>query len=261
MDLKQSIWFLLILAFTLYGCAQDDDANNPTGEKALSVEAFIYVNESVPHVRLLEISDDAGSHGHPVSNADIVLSQDGQEIAFKPDEENPGIYHQEDTSQYVWGDVQPVLRIVHGAVDYQLPTTIPPALNGLTISNQTITLTPNNLDSVMATISWEPIEGYQYCIFIRNKSYDTFPVNYLGGSELTNGAFYNLHSDHQVELTCRDFTHYGSYDLYVTAVSDEYATFYSNPLSQPFLENNAGQTPCWGIFAAFNGRSIHVQVN
>lgn len=262
MALPKHIFYLLsFLTLTLFSCENEDDLEQEENENAISVEGFVYANEPVEYIKLLKIEDNGSSEGLAIKTADVSISQGISEILFFPADTIPGRYHQLDTTQTVSGESDLILHIMNEGMAYALPAHIPPALNGLSISTQNITLTPNHLDSVMATISWDNIEGYSYCIFIRNMGYGSFPVNYLDGQTIKSGAFFSLHHENEINLKCSDFTHYGNYELYVTAVNNDYANFYSNPMAQPVVENSAGEAPSWGIFTAFNGSTVNIQVN
>ena len=65
-----------------------------------------------------------------------------------------------------------------------------------------ITLNSNNPSEVLATISWQPIDGYNYCIFIRKLGSDYFPVPAPQGGH-DESAFYSLITDSQIDLKRR----------------------------------------------------------
>lgn len=256
------IIFYSLTVFVLFSCTNDDDSELNQNENAISVEGFIYANEPVQYIKLAKIENDGNSHSNTIISADVSITQGVTEIQFLPSDTIPGHYLQLDPNQTVSsGESGLVLHIMNEGLAYSLITNIPPVITGLSISSQEITLTPNNLDSVMATISWDAIEGYNYCIFIRNMGATSFPVNFLGGETIHSGAFYSIHTTNEIELNSSDFTHYGNYDLYVTVVNSDYVNFYSNPMAQPAVENSAGSAPSWGIFTAFNGSIVNVQVN
>ncbi len=258
---KSIFYFFTVLILGLSACSNEDDSIQDQNENAISVEAYIYANEPVAYIKLSKIEGNGNAQGIALQDADVSIAQGNSDLQFVHSDTEPGHYYQVDSMQTITEHSDLVLHIMNEGMAFALPTQIPPQITGLTISSETITLTPNNLDSIMATISWDAIEGYSYCIFIRNMEYGSFPVNYLDGQTIESGAFYSLHHTNEVQLRCRDFSHYGTYDLYVTAVTDDYANFYSNPMAQPFVENTTGQAPSWGIFTAFNGRAKNIQVN
>lgn len=257
------ILFFFIISFGLLfvSCSEDDEMDQDHGKNAISVEGFVYANEPVSYIKLAKINENGSSTGTAMVRADVSINQGNLDIPLFHSDSIPGYYHQSDSTQTIGTESDLTLHITNEGIAYALPAQIPPGISGLNISTQNITLTPNHLDSVLATISWDAIDGYSYCIILRNMNGNSFPVNYLDGEELHLGAFYTIHHSNIIQLKCSDFTHYGNYDLYITAVNNDYANFYSNIMAQPVVENAAGEALSWGIFTAFNGKTINIQVN
>lgn len=252
--------FFVFIALILHGCEKTDDDGMVDAEANLSVEAYVYVNEPVHFIKLHKMSGDNSLTPVAVSEAHIELWQDEEVHHFHAIDSIPGAYSQTDTAFIINAESPLYLNITNGDNSYRLMTNVPPRVQDLTMDVTDITLDLNNPEKVLTTLTWEPIAGYDYCIFIRNNGYDIFPVPDPESTH-AHSAFYSLITENRVELTSSDFTHHGQYDVYVTAVDRAYANFYNNPANIAQLTDLNSGLPTWGVFTAFNGSSIHVHVN
>jgi hypothetical protein len=251
---------MVFIALCLHGCEKTDDDGMADAEANLSVEAYVYVNEPVRFIKLHKMSSEGLLTPTPVTDAYVELWQDQEVYHFHSLDSIPGMYTQTDTSFHIDAKVPLFLNITNGENAYRLTTNVPPKIQDLSMDVTDIKLDLNNPDKVLATLTWAPIVGYNYCIFIRNNGHDIFPVPDPESTH-SHSAFYSLITENRIELRSRDFTHHGQYDVYVTAVDNAYANFYNNPSNIARLTELNSGLPTWGVFTAFNGSSIHVHVN
>jgi hypothetical protein len=252
--------FLVSVTTVIVSCDKTDDNEMMDAEANLSVEAYVYVNEPVRFIKLHKMSGKNSLSPQPVSEAHIELWQNDELYHFHAVDGNPGMYTQTDTAFHINADAPLYLNITNGKNDYRLKTNIPPIIKDLSMDVTDITLDLDNPDEVLATLSWQPVDGYNYCIFIRNNGHDIFPVPDPESTH-AHSAFYSLITENRIELKSSDFTYHGQYNVYVTAVDMAYANFYNNPANIAQLTELNSGLPTWGVFTAFNGSSIHVHVN
>lgn len=252
--------FFITAALALSACQKTDDDDTMEPGDNLSVEAYVYVNEPVHFIKLHKMSDQNSLAPIPVSEAHIELWQNEELYHFHSVDSVPGMYTQTNTAVSISTEAPIYLNITNEENSYRLESNVPPKIQNLKMDVTDITLDINNPEEVLATLTWQPVIGYDYCIFIRNNGYAIFPVPDPESTQSTS-AFYSLITENRLELKNSDFTHHGQYDVYVTAVNKDYANFYNNPANIAQLNELNSGLPAWGVFTAFNGSSIHVHVN
>ena len=252
---RLNIWPLFLFVL-LTACADDEYNEENDLSKKLVVEAYVYANEPIDHVKISRVHDQGQAARVPLSTANVHVAQNGNEYQLIPHPQEAGLYIQEDTSITPAAEGPLELKITHEGMTHISATEMPTQIQGLEISSQVVDVVPGDTSSVVATISWQSVENAPgYCIFIRNIGEDATPIsNYTENTG--QNPFVIVNHSTQVELKGAHFSHFGTYEIYVTAVNQEYIDVYSNP-----SETNLSTAPTniqngWGVFTAFNGQTL-----
>jgi hypothetical protein len=250
----------LFLLLFVCGCTSDDSLDDISLNEQLMVEAYIYANEHVDHVKIARINDEGDVDLIPVNDARVKISQGDLNASLELKSEAQGVYEITDPELVFSGSESLLLEIVHNGKTYTATTNFPSAIENLTITEDYVNITEALSDEVaLTTLSWSDAEEAQtYCIFARGVESDTattYPIQPSYDSPL-----YTLHTGNSVDLYPDHFTHIGSYQLYVSAVNDEYMQMYSLN-SAPELQGAPSNIQgAWGVFTAFNGQSVDITV-
>ncbi len=248
----------MLVAVGLYSCDDDNGSDVPV-DNQLIVEAYVFAGEPVSHVKLSKVHSEGEAIPVPVSDATVKLSQGGIEVNLAQNEEMPGWFHIED-SNVVFSGSEPIeLSISALGRTYSSVTHFPESISGLNISDSTINVTAAISSELLAILSWNPLPNAQaYAVFVRNLDWGS--DNTISLSASSDSPFYAVHQGYSLQLFPDHFTHLGAYDLYVSAVNEEYMEMYSE-ISNPDLRGAPSNIEgAWGVFTAFNGQSISVSV-
>jgi hypothetical protein len=250
-------FFALPLIFT--GC--EDDSYNEENDinRQLIVEAFVFPNEPIRHVKLAKLHADGLAESVPVANANVQISQNDSTLTLVGSASSSGIYEQADTSWFLQssGDIQ--LKVEHQGFTYRADTRMPPKIQNLQASSDKISIGEWNENEVVLTLSWDPVETEGYCIFVREVPENATPVTPVYGTDVAN-PFMIINETHTVELRGAHFSHYGSYEIYVSAANSEYINAYSDNEATDLVAAPSNIRNGWGVFTAFNGESINITV-
>lgn len=248
-----------MLAFTI-GCTSDDSSDDVSLKEQLMVEAYIYANSPVDHVKVARINDRGGADLIPVNDANIKISQGNFSANLQLKSEASGIYEISDP-EVIFSGMEPLLlEINYNGKSYTATTNFPPAIENLTITNDNVNITDAENDQVvLTTLSWtNPIDSQTYCVFARGIDSDTTTAYPIEPSFDT--PLFGLHTGTSVDLYKDHFTYIGSYQLYVSAVNEEYIQMYTAN-SEPELRGAPSNIQgAWGVFTAFNGQSVNISV-
>jgi hypothetical protein len=250
---------LFLLAFAI-GCTSDDSSDDVSLNEQLMVEAYVYANSPVDHVKVARINDRGGADLIPVNDANITISQGTVSANLEVRSEADGIYEISDPEIVFSGTESLVLEILYNGKTYTATTNFPCAIENLTISNDNVNITDAENDQVvLTTLSWsDPKDSRTYCVFARGVDSDTTTTYPIQPSFDT--PLFGIHTGTSIDLYKDHFTYIGNYQLYVSAVNDEYIQMYSAS-SEPELRGAPSNIQgAWGVFTAFNGQSVNISV-
>ncbi|MFT4770293.1 MAG: hypothetical protein ACJAZC_000625 [Cryomorphaceae bacterium] len=250
----------LLLLMLVFGCASDDSSDDVNLNEQLMVEAYVFANEHVDHVKIARINDAGGADLIPVNDANIKISQGNLSANLVLKSEATGIYEISDPEFVFSGPESLSLEITYNGKTYTASTKFPSPIDNLSITNDYINITESVNDQVLlTTLNWtDVVDSQTYCLFARGIESDTAATYPIQPSHDT--PLYTLHTGNSVDLYPDHFTHIGSYQLYVSAVNDEYMQMYSQN-SAPELQGAPSNIEgAWGLFTAFNGQSVAITV-
>lgn len=250
---------LFLLAF-IFSCTSDDSSDDVSLNEQLMVEAYVYANEPVDHVKIARINDQGAADLTPVNDASVKITQGELSALLELKNEAEGIYEITDPEFVFSGTESLLLEIVHNGKSYTATTSFPFAIENLTITKDYVNLTEALNDEVaLTTLSWSDTEEVQtYCIISRGIESDTATTYPIQPSYDT--PLYTLHTSNTIDLYPDHFTHLGSYQLYVSVVNVEYMRMYTQN-SAPDLQGAPSNIEgAWGVFTAFNGQSVDITV-
>lgn len=248
-----------MLVFAI-GCTSDDSSDDLSLKEQLMVEAYIYANSPVDHVKVARINDGGGADLIPVNDANIKISQGAVSANLELRSEADGIYEINDPEMVFSGTESLVLEINYNGKTYTAMTNFPSPIENLTISNDNVNITDAENDQVLlTTLSWTGTQDSQtYCVFARGVDSDTTTTYPIQPSFDT--PLFGVHTDTSIDLYKDHFTYIGNYQLYVSAVNDEYIQMYTAN-SEPELRGAPSNIQgAWGVFTAFNGQSVNITV-
>jgi hypothetical protein len=252
-----AVFSLGLLAFS---CNDDNDSDDISLEKQLMVEAYVYANEPVNHIKIARVHENGGSDPIPVNDANVKISQGSvtADLVLLDDEE--GVYGIADSQMVFSGEEPLFLEIIYQGKTCKASTEFPPAIENLNISDNHVNLSESLIDQFpLTTLSWNDPNGeHTYCIFSKATDSDTtiiYPIQSASDSPL-----YGLHNETSVDLYSEDFTHIGNYLLYVSIVNEEYIQMYSAGSTPDLRGAPSNVDGAWGVFTAFNGLSVEITV-
>lgn len=252
------VWFLCAgFALSLPACNEDDSNDSNDLSNKIVVEAYVYADEPIRHVRISKIHDGGSALPVPVNEANVKVKQGTEEFQLMQVDTIPGLYVQEDTTQMLSGYGDLGLHISYGGRLYTAEANMPQKITGLNITDTLINVLPGTEETVLAVLSWEPQSNVQYALSIRNLDPNAEPIEFLN-QDTQNNPFYAISDGHSIELKGGHFRHYGRYQIYVTVVSPEYQMFYNQFTGMTNAPSNI--VGGLGIFTAFNGDAVTVEV-
>lgn len=254
---NQVLIVLTVLSITACSKGNSDSTNDLSAK--IVVEGYVFANEPVEGIHISQVNASGSSELIPVTDAEVEIAQGGSQVQLIDSTGSSGTYSQNQSSNYLLpdtGDIQ--LRVVLAGNTYTSHVSFPSKLNGLNISNSQVNLISGNSTQTVATLSWYPVANATgYCIFIRNLSDNANPIIEANGQ---TSVFHKLIYNTSIDLKSTDFIYAGDYDIYVTAVNQEYASMYSNSDSNNLISGFSNIENGWGIFTAFNGMAVSVSV-
>jgi hypothetical protein len=250
---------LFILVF-VFGCTSDDSSDDIGLKEQLMVEAYVYANEHVDHVKVAHIHDEGEADLVPVNDAGIKIRQGNLSADLVLKSEAEGIYEISDPEIVFSGPEPLILEITYNGKIYRSTTTFPSAIDNLSITNDYVNISEAMNNQIpLTTLSWsDGMDSQSYCIFARGVNSDTaatYPIQPSFDSPLLS-----LNSGHSIDLYPDHFTYIGSYQLYVTAVNSEYIQMYSDNSAPDLRGAPSNIEGAWGVFTAFNGLSVDITV-
>jgi hypothetical protein len=250
---------LFLLAF-LFGCTSDDSSDDISLKEQLMVEAYVYANEHVDHVKVAQIHDDGEADLVPVNDASVKITQGNLSANLVLKSAAEGIYEIGDPEIVFSGPEPLTLEITYNGKTYRSTTTFPSAIDSLSITNDYINISEAVNDQIaLTTLSWiDAGDSERYCVFSRGTNTDTSSTYAIQASY--DSPLLGLNSGHMVDLYPDHFTHIGSYQLYVTAVNEEYIQMYSENSAPDLRGAPSNIEGAWGVFTAFNGLSVDITV-
>jgi len=250
----------LLLLFLAFGCNSDSDMDDMDPTQQLMVEAYVFANEPVNHIKLVEVQNDGMADPIPANDANVKISQGMVNVPLTLINEEEGIYGIADSQMVFSGAEQLILEVVYHGKTYKATTHFPPPIENLSITNEYVNATEALNDQLpLTTLSWKGPEGnHTYCIFSRGTESESMPSYPVQTTH--NSAFYRLHDSTTLNLLPGDFTHIGSYQLYVSAVNQEYIQMYSGNSTLDLQGAPSNVEGAWGVFTAFNGLSVDITV-
>ncbi len=257
--IRSYIFYCLLPVFmgVLVSCGDNDmdDVNDISAK--LVVEAYVYANEPISHVKLSGIHSDGQAQPVPVTTANVKVIQGGVTFQLAAVDTSAGIYNQENVAAIPNDDQDIHLTILYEGKEYNASSVMPPPVTGLGISDSIINIIPGDEELVVATLSWNHIENAEYALFVRNLDENAdFVELYIPDPDVN--PFYQISSTNTIELRSTHFKHYGAYELYVTVVNAEYKAFYNRLTGISNAHSNISGG--LGVFTAFNGSSVSVVV-
>jgi len=253
--------FGLLSFILLTSCAKDDSSDENDLSKKLVVEAYVYAGLPIDHVKISKIHEDGNSTPLPVSAAQVKIYQDNQEFVLTSHPEIAGRYVQSDTSFMPVDYGESKLQIIYQGRTYKAYSEMPESISNLEVSAEYVSIIPGDDETTLATISWNPVENVQgYCIFVKNLDQNPVPINNANNAEASQNPFRIIHQNHTVELKSSHFSHYGEYEIYVTAVNEEYARIYETNSPGTFSAAPSNIQNGLGVFTNFNGKSETIVV-
>ncbi len=256
---------ILIAAATLAAC---DTATPEAEPDVVVVRAFLFAGEPVDDVQLTEVASLSSTEdeGAPIADAAVFLINAENEDDFyrltpKPGE--AGFYHYE-------GDD---LALAPGdsfflAVNYQerltaARTYIPSEPEGVALSTTHVVMNAGTgEDQTVLTVSWDNPEDELHWVSIRNTATVSIPIRQEDVGQPAEPILPEPVADAFYEVRAEDFTHYGTHEVRVYRVSNDYFALYQytqQPV-QRIYEPATNVTNGVGIFSGFTGISFTITV-
>lgn len=260
---RLNLLILAVVAGAILSCSKDDYVEENDLSKKLVVEAYVYADEPITHVKVSKVHNEGEAFPIPLSTANITISQGSNSFSLSPHPTEAGMYIQNDTSNLIEGTFEDIsLNINDNGQSHVSTTVMPKKVENINVSNYLIDILPGDTSQVVAVVSWDEIEETSgYCVFIRTIDDDAKPISTYPSLSDNRNPFLIVNENNSVELKSAHFSHFGEYEIYVTAVNKEYLSIYTNN-SDASLGSHAPSNiqNGWGVFTAFNGESLTITV-
>lgn len=250
---------VLMLSAFLLGCEQDDSNDLLNIDKLLIVEGYVYAGEPIKHIKLSKIHSGGSHVPVPVHNAEVRVKQGDFSFHLVANDSIPGLYQQEDLDNELpvnHGNLD--LEVKYGDQTYIASTAMPPVMQGLSASEDYIQLNQSSSDEVLSHLTWGDVHDGPYCIFIRNIG-DLLPTGHEASTPAENPFLQLVHTN-SAQLKAAHFNHYGTYEIYVTAVNAEYVDLFNAGARLTMTAAPSNISNGLGVFTAFNGQAVTITV-
>ncbi len=258
MEIRFTKYITILFCLALVACQKNEDTDANELSKKILVEGYVFANEPVK-IKISSVDSRGSSTSHAAREAQVALIQGDLEVQLVEHDTIPGHYIQQDMSVLLADTGVVELIVGYGGNLHSSQTVFPSQLTGLEINNSAIYIEPGSANTVVATLSWDPVpNAIGYCLFIRNLYPSATPVsNYSASSQ---SPFSIINHSTTVDLKSNDFQYFGSYQIYVTAIRPEFQLMYSGSNNDNLMTAPSNIEDGWGVFTAFNGQSVTVTV-
>ena len=263
--LSTLIVVLIALLMTLAGCENLEMSEE--GDIKLVLNAYIYEDEPVTHVRLSETLPftSADSLFPLISDASISIRWQDRDFPLLPSD-SAGYYHCTDTSLLILSGEEYKIEIVYGEEIISSETTVPPKPDSLLLSATSIEIDPDMSPWEMRQagiadieVTWSNPDGEYFYVLVENieENPEDIEFGFSGiGSKFGNFRFLSrpFITDTYIIRVFLSVQQYGPHRVKLFRVNQEYADLYENReqdsrnLTEPISNVNNGL----GIFTAFS---------
>ncbi len=254
------------------GCS--DDPFQVSDDELLVVRAFLYAGEPVEEVELTRtLALDSEEEPEAVSNARVYLLKGGNSYELTPTSDAPGFYGYPGADLAVEVGDTFQLRVEWQDQVVLAETVVPSPPEELTLSSDVMEVPewsggfggggpggPGSLMGDPLVVRWANPEGDYYFLTVDNLESDPEPLPFTDlflnrpirftSQPVTSDSLY---------VNLMTLTHYGSHEVVLYQVNEEYAELYqgrtqdSRDLNEPPSNIDGGL----GVFSAFAGRKAH----
>jgi hypothetical protein len=267
---KTLVISILSLAFFFFSCEKDEEIG--ATENAAIVEAFLYEGSASIDVKLTEMTpfEQLGTtEATVISDAAVYVSIDEQDFLLEEVDDSPGLYTSNDSAIKILSgqDITFYLKYLH--YDITAQTTVPQKPQHLEISEDTLYIDEistlmdlTNIGEMTVEISWSNPDNSYYYVAVNNIENDPEsidPNDLIPDVENINTP--PLPTDFSI-LWINDLSDYGTYEIVVYKVNDEYIDLYnsrqqdSRTLNEPLtnVEN------AYGIFTSLASDTVYLEI-
>lgn len=254
------LWFAGALAAALMIAACEGDPFTPPDDGRFVVQAYLYADEPVTDVRVTATLalGAADSVAPPINDAGVVLARGGERFVLVPTPGNNGYYHYPGEDIAVReGDVFD-LEVTVGGVTATGRTTVPSPPAEVSLSPTELRVEGHGFWATEpVVVRWPNPDRAWYFITHRNVEPDPEPI-FDGTVVIRPGLVVSepTIADSAV-VSIYTMRHYGTYDVRVHRVNEEYVQLYmsqkqdTRDLNEPATNIHNGL----GIFTAFNRKA------
>ena len=245
-----------------------DTASPEVEPDVVVVRAFLYAGEAVDDVQLTATSalSSTEEEGEPIADAAVFLVKTENPEVFYPLAPKPdgaGFYRYDDDDLAVAPGDTFIL-----AVDYQerlttAATYIPREPEAVALSTSHVVIdAATGEDEPVLTVSWDNPEDELHWVSIRNTATVSIPIRREDVGEAAEPILPEPVTDAFYEVKASEFTHYGTHEVRVYRISNDYFALYQytqRPVQRIYepatnVENGVG------IFSGFTGVSYTIIV-
>jgi len=243
------------------------------------IQAYLFKNQPVEGVRITSMysfGTDTTIGGQNISDALVILQQGDNTWQLEHNDDDSGSYFLNEAISMVAGDTFRLAATIGDDV-YSAFTVVPDDPPVVTMSTDTIMI--DRVVDMMdfrdmempdpVEFTWDNPDARYFFIRVQNiESYednimpdppDDMPFKHDGFNFQMDSRPIN---DSVYELTPRELTHYGTHQIIIYSVNEEYVALYntqeqdSHELNEPFTNIEEGL----GIFTAFTSDTLYLEV-
>lgn len=264
--LSSLVVVLTALLLSLAGCENLEMSEE--GDVKVVLNAYIYEDEPVTHVRLSETLPftSADSLFPLISDASVSIEWQDQDFTLLPSD-SAGYYHCPDSNLRIISGEAYGIEIAHGEEIISSETEVPPKPDSLMLSATSIEIDPDMSPWEMRQagiadieVTWFNPDGEYFYVLVENIEDDPEDIEFgfpgPGGGMRPNFRFLSrpFITDTYIIRVFLSVQQYGTHRVKLFRVNQEYADLYENReqdsrnLTEPLSNINNGL----GIFTAFS---------
>lgn len=225
----------LTLLLGVVACESEDPLSQSGYSKPV-VEAFISAEADTIQVNITEMIPYLGEEGDtlakPISNLEVFLVKGGEKYIMMEKSEGRGVYYiLPGTINLEEGDSLSLESTVEG-LSLSGSTWIPPKPTSVKISDDVIYYEVGNprgmLNASNLIVSWDnPSDGFFY-VSMKNIEVNPEPINEMFEDAPIRSQAPPSQAD-QFEIRFRNLMHFGTYQVILYQVNQEFANLFDNP--------------------------------
>ena len=268
--MKQKTYILTLTILVLLNACTKENLNTGLDSDIPVVEAYLEPGKetTIRLSKMLPFTEDEYSGSLIIDSAEVYISYEGTDYICTPVNDEPGMYVSLDSNLIVEAGGAYSLFFEYNDYTVTSSTLIPPKPANAALSTTVYTVSQNGMGFIQdpLTVTWDNPDNTYHIIIVEymesnynpirwNMDPDSYDQFRKISTEPVSGDSYNLD-------TRKHLLFYGSYQIHIYKVNEEYVNLYENisqnslNLTEPLTNIENGL----GIFTGINSVTLYLEV-